>query len=59
MRKVRAQFDPANGDPTLLGSGRGDAESARAIMDQHVCAGQSYMEACETEVISGFLRVDG
>lgn len=37
----------------------GDAESARAIMYQHMCTAQRYMEACETEVKSGFLRVDG
>ncbi|MGH6946767.1 MAG: FadR/GntR family transcriptional regulator [Kiloniellales bacterium] len=36
---------------------KGDAESARAIMYQHMCAAQSYMEACEAEVTTGFLRL--
>jgi DNA-binding FadR family transcriptional regulator len=37
---------------------RGDAESARTIMYQHMCTAQSYMEACEAEVRSEFLRID-
>lgn len=36
----------------------GDAESARAIMYQHMCTAQTYMETCEAEMRSGFLRLN-
>jgi DNA-binding FadR family transcriptional regulator len=35
-----------------------DAEAARAIMHEHMCAARAYMEACEAEFQSGFLRLD-
>lgn len=35
----------------------GDADAAREIMFQHMCAAQEYMEACEAELTSAFLRV--
>lgn len=35
----------------------GDADLAREVMYQHMCAAQEYMEACEAELTSDFLRV--
>lgn len=35
----------------------GDAEAARDVMFQHMCAAQEYMEACEAELASDFLRM--
>lgn len=35
----------------------GDAGAAREIMYQHMCAAQEYMEACEAELTSDFLRM--
>jgi len=37
----------------------GDAEAARDVMYQHMCAAQQYMEACEAELTKNFLRVPG
>ena len=36
----------------------GDAEAARDIMYQHMCVAQKYMESCEAELASGFLKLD-
>lgn len=36
----------------------GDAEAARSIMFEHMCAAQAYMEACEAELTNGFLRLN-
>ncbi|WP_259779477.1 FadR/GntR family transcriptional regulator [Aestuariispira ectoiniformans] len=35
-----------------------NAEAARTIMYEHMCAAQAYMEACEAEVRRGFLRIE-
>ncbi|RED45821.1 FadR/GntR family transcriptional regulator [Aestuariispira insulae] len=35
----------------------GNAEAAREIMFEHMCAAQAYMESCEAEMKRGFLRV--
>ena len=35
----------------------GDADAAREVMYQHMCSAQRYMEACEAELTSNFLRV--
>lgn len=37
---------------------KADADDARRIMHEHMCAAQSYMETCEAEVQRGFLRID-
>jgi DNA-binding FadR family transcriptional regulator len=36
-----------------------DADAAREIMYQHMCAAQRYMQACEAELTKNFLRVPG
>lgn len=36
---------------------RGDADQARQVMFEHMCAAQQYMEACEAEVRRDFLRM--
>lgn len=36
----------------------GDAEAAHAVMFEHMCAAQAYMEACEAEMRKGFLKID-
>ncbi len=36
----------------------GDAKAARDIMYQHMCVAQEYMETCEAELTSGFLKLD-
>ncbi len=35
----------------------GDGEAARKIMFDHMCAAQEYMEACEAELATDFLRI--
>jgi len=43
----------------LLGAlKRGDEAEVRRIMYDHMCAAQSYMEACEAEMSNRFLRLD-
>lgn len=43
----------------LLGAfSDGDRAAARDIMYRHMCAAQEYMEACEAELTSDFLRLD-
>lgn len=37
---------------------RTEEEEVRRIMYEHMCAAQAYMEACEAELTSGFLRID-
>lgn len=36
-----------------------DADRARDIMFEHMCAAQDYMEACEAEIKDGFLKFGG
>ena len=36
-----------------------DADAAREVMYQHMCAAQQYMQACEAELTKNFLRVPG
>jgi DNA-binding FadR family transcriptional regulator len=36
-----------------------DADRAREIMFEHMCAAQDYMEACEAEIRDGFLKING
>ena len=37
---------------------RGDEPAVRQIMYDHMCAAQDYMEACEAELTSAFLRIE-
>ena len=36
----------------------GDAAEVHRIMFEHMCAAQAYMEACEAELTTRFLRLD-
>jgi len=36
----------------------GDSDLSREIMYKHMCAAQEYMEACETEMTTGFLKLN-
>jgi GntR family transcriptional repressor for pyruvate dehydrogenase complex len=38
---------------------KADADGARKIMFEHMCAAQDYMVACEAEITDGFLRING